>query len=155
MIHKSRTHLHFANRKRHFAQFLDFNLSGQLTHGDREEWRLHRLGEDLRERGARFVETEDTDLVFWIVSGSKKRETLNVVPMGVCNQERKLDWFCTEFLCQLDSQRPDARACIEYDDLVIHSHLDASGVAAVAQRGTAGHSYGTTRSPKLDSHGRC
>src|SRR6476620_1879559 len=107
MINESRTYLDFANRKRHLAQFLDFNLSGQLTHGDREEWRFHRLVEDLTERGARFVEAEDTDLVFWIVSGFKKRETLNVVPMSVCNQERKLDWLCTKFLSQLDSQRPD------------------------------------------------
>ncbi len=70
-----------------------------------------------------------------IVGREEKRQTLDMIPMGVRNQKSQLDWPGAEFLFQGDSQLAHAGAGVEDDDLAVGPHLDAAGISAIADRG--------------------
>src|SRR5215471_13379457 len=123
MIYECGVDIYFAERERHLAQFVNVHLRGQFTHGDRKERRFHRLGYDLAERRACAVKTKNANFVLGIVRRFKKREALDVVPMRVRDQQRKLDRSRLEFFLQSDPEWPDAGPGIEHDNLTVCAQL--------------------------------
>ena len=67
-------------------------------------------GEDGGETGARSFVTEKTKRVLLIVGREEKRQTLDMIPMGVGNEKSQLDWPGAEFLFQGDAQLAHARS---------------------------------------------
>jgi len=87
MIYQCCVNVQFPKRELHLVQFVDVHFRGERAHGDRKERRFHRLGHDLAERRPGAIKTENANLVFRIVRWLKKREALDVVPVGVRNQQ--------------------------------------------------------------------
>src|SRR5262245_4614390 len=141
MIHKGYVNVQFAERELHLVQFVDVHSGGEFTHRDRKERRFHRLRHNLAECRPGSVKPENADFVFGIVRRLKKWEALDVVPVGMSNQQRELYRSHLKFPFQGDTKRPDARASVEHDNLAICSELYASGVAAVTQRFGARYGY--------------
>jgi len=56
---------------------------------------------------------------------------LDVVPMRMGDQERKLDRSRLKFFLQGDAKWPDAGAGIEHDNLAVCSQFYARGIATV------------------------
>jgi hypothetical protein len=52
-------------------------------------------------------------LIAWVVCQLKKRQPLNVVPMGMCEEQMKLYWLIGLFT-KVTPESLNAGACIEY-----------------------------------------
>ena len=141
MIYERCVNVQFPKRELHLVQFVDVHFRGELTHRDRKERRFHGLGHDLAERRPGAIKTENANFVFGIVRGLKKWEALDVVPVRVSNQQRQPDWLRLEFSVESDTERPDARARIEHNNLAVSSYFYAGGIPAVTQSLGAGHRY--------------
>src|SRR4029453_11160376 len=155
MIHEGYVNVQFAERELHLVQFVDIHSGGEFTHRYRKERRFHRLRHNLAKCRPGSVKTENTDFVFRIVRRLKKWKALDVVPVGMSNQQREFYRSRLKFSFQGDTKRPDARACVEHDNLAVCSQLYASGVAAVTQSFGTGHCDRATCPPKLNSCRRC
>src|ERR1700757_4143259 len=108
MIHERRTNVHFTQRELHLAQFVDVHLRGEFTHRDGKEWRPHRLRHYSAEGGPGAGKTQNANFVFRIVCGLKEWESLDVVPVGMSNQQRELYRSRLKFSVESDSERPNA-----------------------------------------------
>jgi len=89
-----------SDRKIRFLEFLDFNFTRQLRHGDGKKRCLHLAGEDFTQASPSPVITENLELVFPAVSRQKKGESLDVVPVGVRNKDRQPHRIGTELALQ-------------------------------------------------------
>src|SRR6516162_4936854 len=87
MIYERRVNVQFTEREFHLVQFVDVHSRGELTHRDWKERRPHWLHHDLAERRPGAIKTEDAYFVFGIVGRLKKWEPLNVVPVGMSNEQ--------------------------------------------------------------------
>ena len=141
MIYERRVNVQFAEGELHLVQFVDIHFRGELAHGDWKERRLHRLGHDLAECRPGTIKTENADFVFGIVRGLKERKALDVVPMGVGDQQRELNRSRLKFFVESDAERPDARARVEHDNLAVRSQFHACRIAAVTKSIAAGYGY--------------
>src|SRR5215831_7580302 len=119
MIYERRVNVQFTEGEFHLVQFVDVHSRGEFTHRDRKERRFHWLHHDLAERCPGAIKTEDANLVFGIVRGFKKWEALNVVPVSMSNEQGEFYRSPLKFSVEGDTERPDARAGIEHDNLAI------------------------------------
>src|ERR1700730_17317867 len=136
MIHELGARVHFAKVKVHLIQFLDLNLSGEIIKRDRKKRRGHLALEDFAQPGVRAVITENGDLILVVVGRQEKRETLNVVPMNVCDQKAEVDRLRSKFFFQGQAECANSGAGIEHNNLAVGAELDTSGVAAIANGGS-------------------
>src|SRR6266404_7192101 len=137
MIYEFSLHLHLAESELHVGQFFNVDLPGKLVHCYGEIWCFHRFGENFTKAGTGTVKTQNPNFVFVIVYRLKKRQPVDMVPMSMSNQQRKLDWLRPKFLFQSNSKRADTRAGVDYDDLAVCANFNATRVAAVANGGRA------------------
>ena len=121
MIYEGRVDIQFAEREFHFVQLVDVHSRGKFTHRNRKKRRSHWLGHDLAKRRPRAIKTENANLVFGIVGRFKKWKALDVVPVGMGNQQRKFYCPRLKFFVESDTKRPDPRAGIKDDNLAIRS----------------------------------
>src|SRR5437763_5758970 len=87
MIHESCAHVNLADLEVHRLQFCDFDFSRQIVERDGKERGCHLPLQNLAETAARAVITKDLDLILVVVGRNEKRESLNVVPMNVGNEQ--------------------------------------------------------------------
>ena len=153
MIQEAGVHLHFADREFHPLEFLDLDRARQVFPAHGKKRHFHLGGENGGEAGARTFESQNAERVLGFVSGKKKRESLDVVPMGVGQEQGEIDRRAVEFLLERKPKLANARARIENNDFAIGAHFDASRVAAVADRRRAGHGDGAADAPKLQARG--
>src|SRR3954471_5528010 len=112
MIREFGAHVNFADRKLHLLQFFDRDIAGQILQADREEGSLHLSGENRREPGERAFIPKDAYEILVLVGGKKERQPLDVVPMGVRDQEREVDGAIAEFLLEREAEQANSGAGI-------------------------------------------
>src|SRR5581483_5967543 len=155
MIHKFCLYPQLAQRIFHLGQLFDRDLRGKLPHGDGEKRRLHRFRNDLAKSRAGAIETQNADFVFLVVGRLKEGQALDVIPVGVSDEERKFDGLSAKLFFQRRAERSNAGAGVKNNNFVAGAQLHARGVPAVAQRGGTRHRDGAACSPKLDSCRTC
>jgi hypothetical protein len=87
MIQESCAHPHFADRKFHLFELFDLNGSSQIAPVHRKKWNLHLSGQNSGEAGAGTLISQNANGVLGFVCGKKKRKSLNMVPVGVSQQQ--------------------------------------------------------------------
>src|SRR4029077_15024914 len=97
-----------------------------------EKRRLHLAGQNLCQTSASAFITQNADEIFLIVRGRKERQSLNVVPVSVCDQKSQLHRARSEFFVQSKTEQANPGAGIENDDLAVGAHFHATGVSAIA-----------------------
>lgn len=90
---------------------------------------------------------------FLLYSREKERQPLDVIPMGVGEENRELDRLLPELLLQVHPKRPDPGAGIEDDQFAVGAHLHATGVSAITHGAGAGNRDGTADTPEFDAGG--
>src|SRR5438477_1372839 len=96
MVQEFRANPNSADLKIHFLEFLVFNFTRQLRHGDGKKRSLHLAGEDFTQAGATALITENLELVVAAISRQETVQPLDVVPVGVRNKDRQSDRIGTE-----------------------------------------------------------
>ena len=122
---------------------------------DREIFGLHLNFENLPQVADRLVtaEHQKRDFLAGIISRSKERKALDVVPMKVC--ERNTDLFLlVADGAKVSAQISQSRACVKDGDAVRISERDlqAGGVAAELLKSGIADGDGSPRSIKLELH---
>src|SRR5207247_7175397 len=117
MVQEFRANPNSADLKIHFLEFLDFNFTRQLRHGDGKKRSLHLAGEDFTQAGASAVITENLELIFPAISRQEKGKSLDVVPVGVRKRDRQSGRSGNERGQQATCERANSRTRIDDDDL--------------------------------------
>src|SRR5439155_23224738 len=116
MIRKLCLHLHFADVKLHVLKLFDREMTLQFTQAHREKGRLHLAGQDRAQTSTRSFVTEDPDQILAVVGQGKERQTLNVIPVRVCNEKSQLDRLWSQFLFQRQTETTNPGACVEHEN---------------------------------------
>ncbi len=126
-------------------------LRRERVQGDGEVGVVHLGGEHVLERLADAARAVNVPFRIRNEEGREERQTLNVVPMRVRDQDVAAP------SAPLLHQRSAERACTgagvndERSSRIRH-HLDARGVAAITKRGTARRGNGSACSPEAHNH---
>ena len=88
MVHEHGPHLYFADVELHVAQFLNGDVARQFFQSDWKEGAFHLRAKRGGETLTRAFVTKNADIVLGIVGRDKKWKSLNVIPMGVREQQR-------------------------------------------------------------------
>ena len=130
-------HPHRADVEAHFLEFLDADVGRHFAQANREERAFHLAGQHDFQAVPRAFVAEDAQVVLRLIDGQKERQALDVVPVGMREQQSQVERLVVELGDQLAPQQPQSRAGVEDDDLAIGADLDAGGVAAVMDGGRA------------------
>ena len=134
-----------------FFQLGHVNIAGHVPHADREIGALHLRGQSRIETFARPFVAQNAQLVLCTVSRDKKRETLDVVPVCVRDQQREIDPLVLEFLRQRQAKPANSAPRVEDDDFAIGADLHARRVASVFDRARAGCGNRAAHPPEFDA----
>src|SRR5881394_1916295 len=104
MIQEARAHPDIADSELHLFEFPDLDRAGEVLPTHRKEREFHLGSEDRGEAITRALIAEDVDRVLGLVGGQEKRESLDVVPMRVRQQQRQVYRGAAEFLVQRETQ---------------------------------------------------
>src|ERR1700730_1781650 len=149
MIHKLGLHLHLADVKLHVLKFFDREMTRQLMQANREKGRLHLSGQDRAQTSARSFITQDPDQILAVVGGRKERQTLDVIPVRVCDEERQRDWLRSQLFFQRKTETANPGARVEHDNFAVCPHFYAAGIASIPDRGRPRHRERATHAPQL------
>src|SRR2546430_451408 len=75
-------------------------MTWQLMQANGKKWRLHLTGQDRAQTRTRSFITQDPDQILAVVGRGKERQTLNVIPVRVCNEKGQLDRSRSQLLFQ-------------------------------------------------------
>lgn len=90
---------------------------------------MHLLRQDLLDAAVILQMTGiDVHPAVAVIGGTKERQTVDMVPVGVAEQQVNIADSCFQHLL---SQRPDPRPGVENKPPIVENDLDATGVAAV------------------------
>src|SRR5437763_6159240 len=92
--------MHFPDLEVHRLEFFDFDFSRQIVERDGEERRCYLPFEDFAQTAAGAVITKNLDLIFVVVGRDEKRESLNVVPMNVGDEQVEINRARSEFILE-------------------------------------------------------
>lgn len=135
------------------AQLFDGDGAGHLGEGDGEEGGFDGSGDRAFEAGPGASPAEDADFLTGEVGGGEEGETLDVVPVGVGDEDADAGGVVLQFTDEGFAQFADAGAGVEDDDIAAPSGFDAGGVAAVADGLGAWDGDGTADAPEADGEG--
>src|SRR6266436_3148625 len=107
-------------------------MTWQLMQANGKKRGLHLTGQDRAQTRTRSFITQDPDQIFAVVGWGKERETLNVIPVRVCNEKGQLDRSWSQLLLQRKTETTNPGARVEDDNFTIGPHLDATGVASIS-----------------------
>src|SRR6266566_2126210 len=109
-------------------------MTWQLMKANWKKRRLHLAGQDRAQTSTRSFITQDPDQILAVVGRGKERQTLNVIPVRVCNEKGQLDRSRSQFLFhrQTESTNPGAR--IEHDNFAVGPHFYATSITAIPDR---------------------
>src|SRR5258708_7132759 len=86
------------------------------------------------------------------VQRSKKRNSLNMVPVEVRDENVRRDRFPVRLTLQLLPEAAEARSAIKNIEVIAEAHLDARGVPSIAQVPGLRSRRRPAHSPELDPH---
>src|ERR1700730_216584 len=115
MIRKLGLYFYLADVKLHVLKFFDREMTWQFTQAHRKKGRLHLAGQDRAQTSTRSFITEDPDQILAVVGGGKERQTLDVIPVRVCNEKSQLDRLWSQLLFQRQTETTNPRARVEHD----------------------------------------
>ena len=133
--------------------FFDFEIAGEVGKMNGKVGALHLAGQGADQSLAGAFAAEDFQAAAGIVDGAEKREALNMIPVGMGDQQSEIERLAFKFLEQGLAEQAQTGAGIENDDLVTVTDFHAGSVAAVANGAGAGGGDGASHTPKFD--GRC
>src|ERR1700682_1315175 len=123
VIHEFRADMHFADLEIHGLKFFDFDFSRQIVERDGKERCCHLPFKNLTQTAARTVITKNLDLVFVVVGRHEKRESLNVVPMNVGDEQAEINWARSEFILEGETERSNSRSGVQNNKFAISAHF--------------------------------
>src|ERR1043166_200584 len=94
------------------------------------------------------VKAVDGKLVGGIESRREKGEPLNVVPMGMSDEDVAADGPLLKLAEKRQSQDTNSGAGIQNQQLIAAAHFGAGGVATIFIRRLSGRRHGTARAPE-------
>ncbi len=133
-------------------QLLEGDLRAQLVELDGKVRVLHLPRERALQRAIDAARAVDAEPAAGDVGGEEERKALNVVPMGVADEDvhRRQGRPAGE---EVETQGAGAGAAIEEDDgPVVGAHLHAARVAAVERRAPPRSRNGAAGAPEADQH---
>lgn len=132
------------------AEFADVDVAGHFAEGDREVRAFHLGGEGGQEAAAGPFVAEDPHLVVRVVGRNEERESLDMIPVGVGDEDGDVERLVLEFPGEGESQATDAAAGVEDDDLTVGAEFDAGGVAAVENGAGSWRGNGSADTPEAE-----
>lgn len=135
------------NGEFHLVQLVDRDVARQIDHAEGEKWRLHLSRDDRCQPCTRAFVPEHANLVLALIRRLKKRETLDVVPMRVTDQQRESYWALAKLFREVHPQKSDPAASINHDDLAISAHFHAGRVSTIPDGRWSGYRDEATHAP--------
>src|SRR5207249_3161039 len=106
-------------------------MTRQLMQANWKKRRLHLTGQDRAQTSTRSFITEDSDQILAVVGRGKERQTLNVIPVRVCNEKGQLNRSRSQLLFQRQTESTNPGARVENDNFAVGPHFYATGITAI------------------------
>src|SRR5207248_9421991 len=100
-------------------------MTWQFVQAYREKGSLHLRGQDRAQTRTRSFITQDPDQILAVVGGGKKRQTLDVIPVRVCDEKRQLYRLRSQLLFQRKTKTTNSGARVEHDNFAVCPHFYA------------------------------
>ncbi len=134
-------------------EILVVDLGLQLFEGDGEVAVLHLPRQDLAQRCAEAARTVDAPPVVGLEQRREERQTLDVIPVGVTDEDVPVDGIAGRPVEQVEAQGMATGAAVDHDHgPVVRLDLDTRGVAPVEDRGRARLGDRPPGPPERDVH---
>ena len=130
------------------AVFVDVDRGNQVTERDREVVGLHLAAEDRLQRLATPGRAVDVERRAGGVGRDEEREALDVIPVGVADEQMDRRSPPPELLGERETELPDPGPRVEYENVLPRPDLDARRVASVERRGRARGGDGSAGAPE-------
>src|SRR5205823_12296725 len=98
-------------------------MNRQLMKANWNNRRLHLTGQDRAQTSTRSFITEDPDQILAVVGRGKERQTLNVIPVRVCNEKGQLDRSRSQLLFQRQTESTNPGSRVENDNFAVGPHF--------------------------------
>src|SRR5947208_16995193 len=109
-------------------------MAWQFVQAYREKGSLHLRGQDRAQTRTRSFITQDPDQILAVVDGDKERQTLDVIPVRVCNEKSQRDRLRSQLLFQRETETTNPIARIEHDNFAVGPHFYAAGLSSMPVR---------------------
>src|SRR5262249_41293794 len=121
-----------------------------LIESDGEKCALHLL----EKRGAQSVDgafiSKNANIYPRIIGGDEEWEALDVIPMGMGDQDRKFESLFAYLFDQRLAESPNSRTSIQDNDLIANANFHARSVSSVSGGFRARRWNRTAHAPKPD-----
>src|SRR5438874_10402405 len=124
-------------------------MTWQLMQANGKKRRLHLAGQDRAQTRTRSFITQDSDQIFAVIRRGKERQTLNVIPVRVCNEKCQLDCSWSQLLLQRQTETTNPRARVEHDNFTIGPHFYATGITTIPDRRRPWHRERAAHAPEF------
>src|SRR6266699_5155028 len=124
-------------------------MTRQLMQAHWKKRRLHLAGQDRAQTRTRSFITQDPDQILAVVGGGKEWQTLDVIPVRVCNEKSQLDRLWSQLLFQRQTETTNPGARVEHDNFAVGPHFYATGIASIPVRRRPRHRERAAHAPQL------
>src|SRR6266576_1644885 len=124
-------------------------MTWQLMKANWKKRRLHLAGQDRAQTSTRSFITQDPDQILAVVGRGKERQSLNVIPVRVCNEKGQLDRSRPQLLFQRQTESTNPGARVEHDNFAVGPHFYATGIASIPVRRRPRHRERAAHAPQL------
>jgi hypothetical protein len=138
-----------ANLEMQLLELFYFYIGGHFPKANGKVGILHLAVQDIVQAIFCAFVPEDMQMILRSVKGKEKREALDVIPVGVSQQQAEIKGFSPELFEQGAPERAEAGAAVEDDDLSVRTDFDAGRIAPIIEGGWAGGGNGSTNTPKF------
>ena len=152
MMQVLRSDVDVADLQRSLDQIMVVQRRTEFLERDREIRGLHLSGQRLAKRRADASRTVDVPLVTGNEERCKEGEALNVIPMGVTDQDVAVDRRRSACDQRLAEAVRSGAAIEHHERSARRSQLDARGISPVAHGTRAGLGDRAAGSPKANEH---
>src|SRR5437879_11649179 len=124
-------------------------MTWQLMQANGKKRRFHLTGQDRAQTSTRSFVTQDPDQILAVVGRGKKRQTLNVIPVRVCNEKGQLDRSRSQLLFQRQTEGTNPSARVEHDNFAIGPHFYATRITTIPDRRRPWHRDRAAHAPEF------
>src|SRR5437868_13514014 len=124
-------------------------MTWQLMQANGKKRGLHLTGQDRAQTRTRSFITQDPDQIFAVIGRGKERQTLNVIPVRVCNEKCQLDRSRSQLFFQRKTESTNPGAGVEHDDFAVGPHFYATGIASIPDRRWPRHRERAAHAPEF------
>src|SRR5215510_4400105 len=123
-----RLHQDVTDAEKAFFDFVVVNSACQVLQLDREVRILHLPGKGVLQTALECRGAVDVQLGAWYERRSEKRKALNVIPMGMADEQ--VNPLGAGSSQEIETQRPDAGSAVQHDgSAVLGADLDARSIS--------------------------